>query len=119
MARHKEYYKEEGGGFPQVRAMVSLCLLVVRSCTKNNYVLINLLFGLCRSVWVIDLLVTLPSPHPRAPACPFTPKVLWTKQCAPILYPFIVFTFKLTIAFIKEFDNDVYEEVSETSFGEV
>jgi hypothetical protein len=38
MARHKEYYKGEGGGFPQVRAMVSfvnLCLLVARSCTKS------------------------------------------------------------------------------------
>ncbi len=38
MARHKVYYKGEGGGFPQVWAVVSLvnpCLLVVRSCIKN------------------------------------------------------------------------------------
>ncbi len=38
MAKHKEYYKGEGGGFPQVQAVVSLVspyLLVVRSCTKN------------------------------------------------------------------------------------
>jgi hypothetical protein len=38
MARHKEYYKEEGGGFPQVQAMVSLmssCLFVACLCTKN------------------------------------------------------------------------------------
>ncbi len=37
MARHKVYYKGEGGGFRQVRAMVSLvspCLLVARPCTK-------------------------------------------------------------------------------------
>ncbi len=37
IARHKEYYNAEGGGFPQVRAMVSLmnpCLLVAYSCTK-------------------------------------------------------------------------------------
>jgi hypothetical protein len=37
MARHKIYYKGEDGGFPQIRAMVSLvnlCLPVVRSCTK-------------------------------------------------------------------------------------
>jgi len=36
--RHKVYYKGEGGGFPQVRAMVSLVsssLLVVRPSTKN------------------------------------------------------------------------------------
>ncbi len=37
MARHKVYYKGEGGGFPQVRVMVNLvnlCLFVVRPCTK-------------------------------------------------------------------------------------
>jgi hypothetical protein len=39
MARHKEYYKGEGGDFPQVRAvvsLVSLSLLEVHSCTKNT-----------------------------------------------------------------------------------
>jgi hypothetical protein len=38
VARHKEYYKGEGGGFPQVWAMVSfvkLCLHVARPCTKS------------------------------------------------------------------------------------
>jgi hypothetical protein len=38
MAKHREYYKGESGGFPQIRAvmsLVSLCLLVVRLCTKN------------------------------------------------------------------------------------
>jgi len=37
MARHKVYYKKEGGGFPEIWAMVSLvsvCLHVVRPCTK-------------------------------------------------------------------------------------
>jgi hypothetical protein len=37
MAMHRVYYKGEGGGFPQVRAMVSLvspCLPMVRLCTK-------------------------------------------------------------------------------------
>jgi hypothetical protein len=37
MARHIVYSKGEGGGFPQVRAVVGLvsrCLLVVRPCTK-------------------------------------------------------------------------------------
>jgi len=37
MARHRVYYKGEGGGFPQVRAVVSLIsswLLVVHLCTK-------------------------------------------------------------------------------------
>jgi len=35
----------------------------------SNYALINLLFGLCRLVWIVDLLVTHPNPHPKAPAC--------------------------------------------------
>jgi hypothetical protein len=38
MERHKAYYKGEGGGFPQVRAMVSLVspsLPVVRPNTKS------------------------------------------------------------------------------------
>jgi len=38
VARHKEFYKGEGGGFPQVRAMmnlVSLCLPMARPCIKS------------------------------------------------------------------------------------
>jgi len=38
MAKHKEYYKEEGGGFPQVWARVSfvnLCMPMVHLCTKS------------------------------------------------------------------------------------
>jgi hypothetical protein len=38
VASHIEYYKGENGGFPQVRAMVSLvslCIYVVHPCTKN------------------------------------------------------------------------------------
>ncbi len=37
VARHRIYYKEEGGGFPQIRTMVNLvnlCLPVARPCTK-------------------------------------------------------------------------------------
>jgi len=38
MAKHRVYYKGEGGGFPQVQAVVSLvnpCLPVARPCTKG------------------------------------------------------------------------------------
>jgi hypothetical protein len=97
VAKHRKYYKGEGGGFPQVRNMVSivsLCLPVARPCTKrcSNYALTNLLFSLCKSVWIIDLLVILPSPHPEALARPSTPKMLWTRECTPTLYLFVVFT---------------------------
>jgi len=96
VARHKEDYKGEGDGFPQVRvvmSLMSLCLLVHQKC--SNYALTNLLFGLCRPVWIIDRLVTCPSPHPKAPARPSTPKVLWAKECTPTLYPFIVLSLNL------------------------
>jgi len=38
MANKKKYYKGEGGGFPQVRAVMSLvssCMFVVHSCIKS------------------------------------------------------------------------------------
>jgi hypothetical protein len=38
MAKHREYYKGKGGGFPQVRAMVnlvSLCMPMIRPCIKS------------------------------------------------------------------------------------
>ncbi len=69
----------------------------------SNYALTNLLFGLCRSVWVIYLLVNLPSPHPRALARPSTPKVLWVRERAPTPSFFVVFTFGLSVESIKEF----------------
>jgi hypothetical protein len=53
-----------------------------------SYALTNLLFGLCRSMWVIELLVNLLSLHPRAPARPSTPKLLQTKECAPNSFSF-------------------------------
>jgi hypothetical protein len=40
----------------------------------SNYALTNLLFGLCRSIWIIDPLVTCPSPHPKAPTRPSYPQ---------------------------------------------
>jgi hypothetical protein len=42
MAKHRKDYKGEGGGFPQVRALVSLmspCLPMVRPCTKSVLIL--------------------------------------------------------------------------------
>ncbi len=58
MERHRVYYKGEGGGFPQVRAVVSLVgpscpwlvltPKVLKLCT-NHFVLV-----LCRFVWVSE-----------------------------------------------------------------
>jgi hypothetical protein len=67
MERRKEYYKGEGGGFPQVWAVVSLVsprLLMAHPSTQKcwNYALTNVLFGLCRFEWVNKLFVILLSP---------------------------------------------------------
>ncbi len=41
---------------------VRVCPWFIHAPKCSNYALTNLLFGLCRSVWVIELLVNLPSP---------------------------------------------------------
>jgi hypothetical protein len=86
MERRRVYYKGEGGGFPQVRAVVSLVCpscpwfvltpKVLQLCT-NHFVLV-----LCRSMWVNEachfFLVSS-----RSSSTPFyTSIVLWTKECA-------------------------------------
>jgi len=99
MTNHKEYYKGEGGGFPQVWAVVSLvnlCMFVIHPCTKNSpTTLTNLLFSLCKYVWIIDPLVICLSLH-RAPTHPFTPKVLQVKEYTPTPFFSIVFNFEFT-----------------------
>ncbi len=68
----------------------------------SNYALINLLFGLCRCVWIIDPLVTCPSPHFGASTRLSTLQVLRVRERTPTLYPFIIFTFGLVVESIKE-----------------
>jgi hypothetical protein len=43
-------------------------------------------------MWIINLLVTYPSPHPGAPARPSILKVLQLKEYIPTFYPSIIFT---------------------------
>jgi hypothetical protein len=101
-------YKGEGGGFPQVRAVVNFVsphsphdLCVHQKCF--NYALTNSLFDLCKPVWIIDSRVTLLSPHLEILIRPSTPEVLGTKEHTLITYPSVVFTFGLTVKSIKEF----------------
>jgi hypothetical protein len=81
---------------------VQVCPWFVCGPKCSDYALINLLFGLCKSVWIIELLVNLLSPHPRAPSHPSTPKVLRTREHALTPFPFNVFTFGLVVESIKE-----------------
>jgi hypothetical protein len=56
--RHRVYYKGEGGGFPQVQAMVSLvslsCPWLVLAPKVFQLCINHLVFSLCKPVWVID-----------------------------------------------------------------
>ncbi len=67
MARHWKYYKGGRWWRPQSSGHGEFCEFVFAhgSCMHqkcSSYALTNLLFGLWRFVWVIDLLVNLPSP---------------------------------------------------------
>jgi hypothetical protein len=107
MGSHRVYYKGEGAGFPQVRAMMSfecLCCLwfvlapkVLQLCT-NHLVLV-----LYRSVWVVEtcqffLVQSWSFNMPLYPS-----KVLQAKERASILYFFVVFCLGLTFESLKKF----------------
>jgi hypothetical protein len=100
MAKHRKYYEGEGGGFPQVWAVVNLCMSVHQKC--SNQILTNLLFSLCRFVRIIDLFVTCPSPHLGAPTCPSTLKMLWARERTSTPSFSIVSTFGLPLEYFKE-----------------
>jgi hypothetical protein len=61
-----------------------------------NYTLTNLVFGLCKFVWIVDLLVIIYSLYPIATTHPSYPKMLQVGEHIPIFFSFIVFTFRLT-----------------------
>jgi len=67
----------------------------------SNYALSNLLFGLCKSIWIIDLLVTHLVPIPKLQHAPLTLEVLQIREGTII--PFIIFIFKLAFESFKEF----------------
>jgi hypothetical protein len=106
MERCRVYYKGEGGGFPQVRAVVSLVCpscpwfvlapKVLQLCT-NHFVLV-----LCRSVWVSEAchFFLIPS---QSSSTPFYPSiVLWARERAPTPCPSDVFNLGLTFESLKE-----------------
>jgi hypothetical protein len=102
VARHKKYYKKECG-FPSSLNHGESCeSMYVRGSFMHqkcsNHAWTNLLFGLCRFLWILDLLVTCPNPHPKGPhpklpTHRFTPKVLWVRKHTSILSSSIVFHF--------------------------
>jgi len=107
VARHKEYYKGEGGGFPpcpgygESYEFVFICgSSMHQRC--SNYALTNL-FSLCKSMLIINMLTICPSPRFGAPTHPSTLEMLRAKKCTPTPYPSIVFIFGLVVESIKKF----------------
>jgi hypothetical protein len=104
--RRREYYKGEGDGFPQVRAVVSLVCSscpwlvlapkVLQLCT-NHLVLV-----LCRSLWVSEAcqIFLVPSRSSNMPLYPSI--VLRARERAPTPCPSIVFSLGLTFESRKE-----------------
>jgi hypothetical protein len=104
--RHRVYYKGEGGGFPQVWAVVSLvcpgCLWhvlapkVLQLCT-NHLVLV-----LCRSLWVNKAchFFLVPSWSSSTPLYPSI--VLWARERAPTPCLSAVFSLGFTFESRKE-----------------
>jgi hypothetical protein len=108
LARHKIYYKGEGGGFPQVRAVASL---MSPSCLW--FILTPKVFQLCINQLVIwfyagpcELLmfVILPSPIPELQHAPLPPKSASQGTCLNSLL-FHCFHFIFTFKSIKELGN--------------
>jgi hypothetical protein len=104
--RRRVYYKGEGGGFPQVWAMVSLVCpgcpwfvlapKVLQLCT-NHFVLV-----LCRSVWVSKACHFFLVPS-RSSSTPFYPSiVLQARERASTPCSSAIFSLGLTFGSLKE-----------------
>ncbi len=106
MVRHKKILKGGRWWLPPSPGRGESCLSVFarglfvhQKCL--SYELMNLLFGLCRSVWVIDLLITLLNPYLEAPTHPFTPKVLRAREHSWTPHSSIVFTLDSHLSLLR------------------
>jgi hypothetical protein len=106
MGRHREYYKDEGDGFPQVGVVVSL----VSSCCPrfihapkalqlHTNQLVLWFVQVHVNNWFALSLFLVPSQNFNTP---LYPQMLWAKECAPTLSPSVVFIFGLIVESIKE-----------------
>jgi hypothetical protein len=76
VANHRVYYKGEGGGFPQVRAVMSLmcpcCLWFILAPKVLQLYINHLVWIVCRPVWVSEAcrLFLVPSQNSNTPLYP-------------------------------------------------
>jgi hypothetical protein len=62
-----------------------------------NYTLTNLVFGLCKLVWIVDLLVIIYSFYPITPTHPSYPKMLQVGEHIPTFFFFHCFHLRIHI----------------------
>ncbi len=103
--RCRIYYKGEGGGFPQVQAVVSLVSLscswfvlapkMFQLCT-NHLVLV-----LCKFVWVVEAcqFFLVPSWSSNTPLYPS--KMLWAREHGPTPCSFAIFCLGFTFGVLQ------------------
>jgi len=107
MERHKIYYKGEGGGFPQVRAMVSLvnpsCPWFVLTPKVFQLCIDHFVLVLCRPVWISEAcqIFLVPSWSSNMPLYPS--KVLRAREHAQF--------FALPLFFIWGFPFESFKEL--------
>jgi len=94
MERCRVYYKGEGGGFPQIRAMVSLvcscCLWLVLAPKVFQLCTNHLVWVLCRPVWVNEACQHFLVPS-RGSNTPLYPSKCYELGSVPRLLPFSLF----------------------------
>jgi hypothetical protein len=97
VAIHRKYYKGGRWWFPPSPGRGEFCEFVFargsfmhQKC--SNYALTNLLFGLWKFTWIVNLLITCSSPHPETTTRSSTLEVLRIRKCALTPYLSIVFT---------------------------
>jgi hypothetical protein len=82
VAKHREYYKGGRWLLPPSSGHGEFCESIFAYGSSvhqrcSNYAFTNLLFGLCKFIWIIDFLVICRNPHLGVLARPSTPEMLW------------------------------------------
>jgi hypothetical protein len=97
MVCHKEYYKGRWWFPPSPKCDESF--ESVYACGSSlhqkcsNYALTSLLFNLCKSIWMIDLLFIHPNPHPKSPTRLSYPQSAMNQRAYPNSFFFHCFHF--------------------------